>query len=57
MIKHKLKDIQNLSDDRGIDIQKVGVRNVEVPLNIQRKNEEGQIVNARATMSISLPKR
>lgn len=54
MVRSKLKDIQNLKDDRGIDIQKVGVRNVEVPLNILRKNEQGQVVNARATMSISL---
>lgn len=56
MIRQELKDIQNSKDNRGIDIQKVGVKNVEVPLNIQRKDEEGQVVNARATMSISLPK-
>jgi len=56
MIRTKLKDIQNLKDNRGIDIQKVGVKNVEVPLNIQRKDEENQVVNARATMSISLPR-
>ena len=55
MNKIKLKDVQNLPDERGIDIQKVGVRNVEVPLNIQRKNEAEQIVSAKATMSVSLP--
>lgn len=55
MNKIKLKDVQNLPDERGIDIQKVGVRNVEVPLNIQRKNDTEQIVSARATMSVSLP--
>ena len=49
-----LKDVQNLKDDRGIDIQKVGVKNVEVPLNIQRKNDKEQIVCASAKMSVSL---
>lgn len=52
-----LKDVQNLKDHRGIDIQKVGVRNVEVPLIIQRKkNEDQQIVSAKARMSVSLPR-
>jgi len=55
MTKTKLKDVQNLKDNRGIDIQKVGVRNVEVPLNIQRKNASEQIVSAKATMSVFLP--
>lgn len=54
MIK-TLTDVQNLKDNRGIDIQKVGVKNVEVPLNIQRKNDTEQIVSARATMSVALP--
>ena len=56
MSSKKLKDVQNLKDYRGIDIQKVGVKNVEVPLNIQRKNDKEQIVCARAKMSVSLPK-
>ena len=52
----KLKDVQNLKDHRGIDIQKVGVKNVEVPLTIQRKNDKEQIVSAKATMSVPLSK-
>jgi len=56
MIRSKLKDVQNTRDHRGIDIQKVGVKNVEVPLNIQRKNDKEQIVSAKATMSVSLPR-
>lgn len=52
----KLKDVQNLKDHRGIDIQKVGVKNVEVPLIIQRKNDKEQIVSAKATMSVFLSK-
>lgn len=55
MTKTKLKDVQNLKDNRGIDIQKVGVRNVEVPLTVQRKNAGEQIVSAKATMSVLLP--
>ena len=50
-----LKDIQNLKDTRGIAIQKVGVKDVETPLIIQRKNDSDQIVSAKARMSVSLP--
>ena len=51
-----LKDIQNLEDERGIDIQKVGVKDVEMPLSIQRKNECDQVVCAKVRMSVSLPR-
>ncbi len=51
-----LKDIQNLIDTRGIDIQKVGVKDVEIPLVIQRKNESNQTVSAKARMSVALPR-
>ena len=51
-----LKDIQNLEDKRGIDIQKVGVKDVEIPLIIQRKNDTNQTVSAKARMSVALPK-
>jgi len=50
-----MKDIQNLSDYRGVEIQKVGIKDVEFPLMIQRKNEENQIVYAKVKMSVSLP--
>lgn len=43
MSNTQLKDIQNLADERGIDIQKVGVKNVEVPLNIQRKINQSKL--------------
>lgn len=52
----ELKDIQNKKDQRGIDIQKVGVKDIEVPLLVERKNDTSQIVNAKARMSVSLPK-
>lgn len=51
-----LTDVQNLNDTRGVDIQKVGVKHVELPLTIQRKNESNQVVSAKAKMSVSLPK-
>lgn len=57
LTENSLKDIQNQDDTRGIDIQKVGVNDVEVPLIIQRKNADNQTVSAKARMSVSLPKK
>lgn len=51
-----LKDTQNLKDTRGIDIQKVGIKHVEMPLVIQRKNDTNQVVNAKAKVNVSLPR-
>lgn len=50
-----MKDIQNLKDNRGVDIQKVGIKDIEFPLVIQRKDEEDQVVCAKVKMSVSLP--
>lgn len=51
-----LKDTQNLKDTRGVDIQKVGINHLELPLIIQRKNESDQTVNATARVTVSLPR-
>ena len=51
-----MKDVQNEYDSRGIDIQKVGIKNFDIPLNIRRKNSFNQIVYAKASVSVSLPK-
>ena len=51
----KLRDIQNMSDVRGVEIQKVGVKDVEVPLSVQRKNAANQTVSAKARLSVTLP--
>ena len=51
-----LKDTQNLKDLRGVDIQKVGINHLELPLTIQRKNQSNQIVNANARVTVSLPR-
>ncbi len=51
-----MKDIQNLKDTRNVDIQKVGIKNLNLPLTVQRKNSSNQIVSAQARVSVSLPK-
>ncbi len=52
-----MKDIQNLEDTRDVDIQKVGIKHIEVPLIIQRKNNSNQTVCAKARVNVSLPKK
>lgn len=51
-----MKDIQNLKDTRNVDIQKVGIKHLELPLIIQRKNNANQVVSAEARVSVSLPR-
>lgn len=51
-----LKDTQNLNDTRGVDIQKVGIKDLELPLTIQRKNDSNQVVNANVRANVSLPR-
>lgn len=49
-------DVQNQKDKRNIPIQRVGVKEVEIPLKIEKKDDkEGLIVYSRATVSVSLP--
>lgn len=55
MINNQLQDVQKQNDKRGIDIQKVGVNGVDVPLIIERKNEKSQTVSAKARVSVTLP--
>ena len=51
-----MKDVQNTQDNRNVDIQKVGIKHVELPLIIQRKNNSDQIVSAYARVCVSLPR-
>ena len=51
----QLKDVQKQIDNRGIDIQKVGVNGVFVPIYVERKGEENQLVSAKARLSVTLP--
>ena len=55
-----IKDVQNQKDLRNIPIQKVGVKDVEIPLIIERKPENStniplESVYAKVKMSVSLP--
>ena len=51
-----MKDIQNTQDTRNVDIQKVGINNLDFPLIIQRKNASDQTVYANARACVSLPR-
>ena len=51
-----MKDIQNLKDNRNVDIQKVGIKHLELPLIIQRKNNSNQVVCTKARVNVSLPR-
>ena len=50
-----MKDVQNQPDNRGIEIQKVGVKGVELPLTVQRKDADDISVYSSATLGVSLP--
>ena len=51
-----MKDVQNTQDTRNIDIQRVGIKNIDLPLVIQRKNNTDQVVSATARVAVSLPR-
>lgn len=51
-----MKDVQNTQDNRNVDIQKVGIKHVELPLIIQRKNKSDKVVYATARVCVSLPR-
>ncbi|MEA4883800.1 MAG: GTP cyclohydrolase FolE2 [Clostridia bacterium] len=50
-----MQDVQNRPDDRGIDIQKVGVKNVHLPLQIATKEGAWQSVLGNIALSVELP--
>lgn len=50
-----MKDVQNQADSRGVDIQKVGIKGIELPLKIQRKDADDIVVYSNATAGVSLP--
>ena len=50
-----MKDVQNQIDARGVDIQKVGIKGLELPLIIQRKDKEDIVIYSSATAGVSLP--
>ena len=50
-----MKDVQNQVDSRGVEIEKVGIKNFEIPLVIQRKDNEDKVIYASATCGVTLP--
>lgn len=51
-----LIDVQAYPDTRGVAIQKVGVKDVEIPISIVQKNGQTQVVFAKVTLSVGLSK-
>ena len=50
-----MRDIQNLADERGIPIQKVGVKDVHLPFQIKTKTGSFQSVLALIRLTVDLP--
>lgn len=50
-----MKDVQNQIDSRGVEIQKVGIKGLELPLIIQRKDKEDIVIYSNITTGVSLP--
>ena len=50
-----MKDVQNLPDPRGIDIQQVGLKNVHIPVLIATKAGDYQQTLGEVTLSVNLP--
>lgn len=51
-----LTDVQNLPDERGVDLTWVGISNVEIPIKVLQKDGKPQTVGAVARVSVSLSK-
>ncbi len=50
-----MKDVQNQHDTRGVEIQKVGIKGLELPITVQRKDAEDITIYSVATVGVSLP--
>jgi GTP cyclohydrolase I len=48
-------DVQSMRDERGIEIQRVGVKDVHLPFQIRMKNGGLQQVQGNVAVSVSLP--
>ncbi len=55
MSEHELKDLAMSQDTRGIEIQRVGIKDLHIPLQIKRRDNGFQEVLAQVTMSVELP--
>ena len=50
-----LADVQSSSDDRNVRIDKVGVKNIDYPIQVQDREKETQNTVARVSMFVDLP--
>jgi GTP cyclohydrolase IB len=50
-----MKDVQGQSDGRGVSIQRVGVKEVHLPLKVREQGGGHQSVLGNATLSVDLP--
>lgn len=50
-----MQDVQSLPDDRGVDIQKVGISHVHLPLQIATREGGYQTVLGNVSLSVDLP--
>lgn len=48
-------DVQNLPDGRGIDIQRVGIKDVKLPFQIRMRDGSFQHVQGNVTVAVTLP--
>jgi GTP cyclohydrolase I len=50
-----LADVQNHTDDRGVSLDQVGVRDLKYPITVLDRNDETQQTVAEVSMSVGLP--
>ncbi len=55
-VEYVMKDVAMTPDKRGVAIQRVGVKELHLPLLIRRKGEGFQAVVGNLTLSVDLPK-
>lgn len=48
-------DVQNMKDERGIEIQRVGLKDVHLPFQIRTKKGDYQQVQSNVALSVTLP--
>jgi len=50
-----IADVQNMPDDRGVDVDKVGIKNIKYPITVLDKQNEKQQTVANVNMYVNLP--
>ena len=55
MDKKPIADVQNMPDDRGVEIDKVGIKNIKYPIVVLDKQNGTQYTVANVNMYVNLP--